>query len=217
MRRTLLVPTRLRHPSRLAASVLAGAALLSVPACGGDGGTDVSTAETSTSATSATSNSATTATSQPPCYLPGSTTTDPKTLPPAASDAAQLTDVRTGRQSCADRIVFDFAGVAPGYTIQYEPGPFTFGESGQPITIDGVAFLQVTLAPASGVDLTKPDAPATYTGSAQIVPHGLAHVREIRRLSDFEGQMVWVIGLDAVRPFSAAQLAGPTRIYVDVG
>jgi hypothetical protein len=217
MRRTLLVPTRLRHPSRLAASVLAGAALLSVPACGSDGGTDVSTAETSTSATSATSSSATTATSQAPCYVPGAAT-DPKTLPAAASgDAAQLTDVRTGRQSCADRIVFDFAGVAPGATVQYSPGPFTFGESGQPITIDGAAFLQLTLAPASGVDLTKPDAPATYTGSAQIVPHGLAHVREIRRLSDFEGQMVWVIGLDSVRQFTEAQLAGPARVYVDIG
>ena len=49
------------------------------------------------------------------------------------------------------------------------------------------------------------------------MPHGLAHVRQIRRLSDFEGQIVWVIGLDSVQPFTAAPLTGPARVYVDIG
>ena len=114
--------------------------------------------------------------------------------------------------------MFSFATEASGYFIQYEPGPFTVGESGEPITVEGSAFLQVTLAPASGVDLTKPDAPATYNGPSTILSHGSTdHVREIRRLSDFEGQMVWVIGLDGVRPFAASTLKDPGRVMIDFG
>ena len=41
-------------------------------------------------------------------------------------------------------------------------------------------------------------------------------MREIRLLEDFEAVMVWVIGLDSVRPFTAATLTGPSRVYVDL-
>lgn len=207
MRRTLLVPTRLRHPTRLAASVLAGAALLSVPACGGDGGTDVSTAGTSTAATS---------TGHEQCTAPAANSAATPVAPGSA--ISLLREIGARRTQCGDEIVFRFANVAPGYTVQYERGPFTAGESGEPITIEGSAFLQITLAPASGVDLSKPDAPATYTGASTILTHGATdHVREIRRLSDFEGQMVWVIGLDEVRPLTASTLEDPDRVMIDFG
>ena len=106
---------------------------------------------------------------------------------------------------------------APGYSFEYQPGPFTFGESGEPIVIAGSAYLVVRLAPAAGFDLSQPDAPATYDGPAKITPQGLAHVREIRRISDFEGEIMWVIGLDSTRPFATATLPGPARVYVDIG
>ena len=81
----------------------------------------------------------------------------------------------------------------------------------------GPPILVVRLAPASGVDLSTPDAAPTYTGPASIVPSGLAHVREIRRIEDFEANLVWVIGLDAQRPFEVGTLTGPPRVYIDVG
>src|SRR5205814_3586072 len=62
----------------------------------------------------------------------------------------------------------------------YQTGPFTFGESGQPVTVQGSAFLVVHFPHASGVDLTNPSADPTYTGPASIIPSGLAHVREVR-------------------------------------
>lgn len=150
------------------------------------------------------------------CTLAGATT-DAKTGT-GPDTVSQHTDVRTGRQPCADRVVFDFRdGAAPAYTIEYQPGPFTFGESGEPLTVQGGAFLVITFPHASGVDLTQPDAPQTYTGPESIVPSGLTHVREVRRLEDFEAVLVWVIGLDTTRPFTVGQLAGPPRVYLDIG
>jgi hypothetical protein len=182
-------------------------------ACGGDDSA-VRTDDTTTSSSSSSSTTTTTATNAT-CTLPGADV-NPKSGA-AASNLALLTDVRYGRQPCADRVVFDFREGAPGYSFEYRPGPFTFGESGEPVTIAGSAFVLVRFSPASGVDLSQPDIPATYTGPATITPQGLVYVREIRRLSDFEGELVWVIGVDGMRPFVTASLTNPPRIYVDIG
>lgn len=181
-------------------------------ACSGDDA-DVRT-EGTTSSSSTTSATATTDPSAS-CALPGADTNAKSGVGDA--NLAYLTDVRFGRQTCADRVVFEFREGAPGFSFEYQPGPFTFGESGEPIVIAGSSYLVVRLAPAAGVDLAQPDAPATYDGPAQIMPQGLVHVREIRRLSDFEGEILWVIGLDGTRPFTTAALSGPARVYVDVG
>jgi len=185
----------------------AGASLLG--ACGGGGG-DVSTGTATT-----TSSAAGTTTTTGPCTLSGATT-DSKTGT-GPTDIALLTDVRSARQPCGDRVTFAFrAGVPPAYTVEYQPGPFSLGESGQNLTIDGTAFLVVTFPHASGVDLTDPAAPRTYTGPESIHPTGLTHVREIRRIEDFEGVLRWVIGLDEMRPFTAATLDGPPRVFLDI-
>lgn len=182
-------------------------ALLS--ACDGDG------KSVSTSGTTTTSEEVTT-TSSGPCTL-AAATTDAKTG--TGPDTVSLhTDVRTGQQPCADRVVFEFRdGAAPAYDIEYEPGPFTFGESGEPLTVQGGAFLVIRFPHASGVDLSSVDATQTYTGPESIVPSDLTRVREVRRLEDFEAVLVWVIGIDTTRPFTVGTLTGPPRVYVDIG
>lgn len=133
------------------------------------------------------------------------------------TEIALLTAVRTGRQPCADRVVFDFdAAASPGYTIRYEPGPFTLGQSDLPVSVAGDAFLVVRFDRSSGVDLSQPALPPTYTGPESIVPSGLTHVRELRRIEDFEAQLVWVLGIDGGRPFTVGTLTGATRVYLDV-
>jgi hypothetical protein len=198
-----------RPPLLLGAVALAIAT--AVAGCGG-GDAEVSTEETTTSSSSA----ATTSTvGSAGCTVPGATV-DAKTAT-ADVPVALLTDIRTGRQPCADRVVFEFNGAAPpGFTVEYQPGPFTFGESSEPLAIDGSAFLVVRFYPASNFDLSKPDAPQTSTTPDRATPSGLSHVREIRRLEDFEAVMVWVIGLDSSRPFTVAMLTGPSRVYVDI-
>jgi hypothetical protein len=177
-------------------------------ACGDDtssvrtGGTTTSTSESTT-------------TTSGPCTVAGADTasksgTGPETI-------ALHTDVRTGRQDCADRVVFDFqSGAATAYTVEYQTGPFYLGESGMPLSVQGGAFLVVTFPRASGVDLSQPSAPQTYTGPESIVPTNLTHVREIRRLSDFEAVLVWVIGIDETRAFAVGTLTGPPRVYIDI-
>ena len=178
-------------------------------ACDGD---DKRVSATGTTTTSGEA----TSTTAGPCTLPGATTdaktgTGPETI-------SLHTDVRTGRQPCADRVVFEFRdGSAPAFDIEYRTGPFTFGESGQPINVQGSAFLVITFPHASGVDLSGVDATQTYTGPESIVPTGLTSVREVRRLEDFEAVLVWVIGIDQMRPFTVGQLTGPPRVYIDIG
>jgi hypothetical protein len=200
----------MRSPRSLVVIVAlaAGASLLA--ACGGDTN-NVSTSPVTTTSSAA----ATTTTTTGPCTVPD-VSTDSKTGT-GPTDVALLTDVRSGSQPCADRVTFEFRdGAAPAYTVEYQPGPFSLGESGQSLTIDGTAFLVVTFPHAAGVDLTDPAAPSTYTGPESIHPTGLTHVREIRRLEDFEGVLKWVIGLDGTRPFTVATLDGPPRVYLDI-
>ena len=188
--------------------VALGAGVSLLAACSGDGN------EVSTGTASTTSSAEVTTTSSAPCTLAGATT-DSKTVA-GPTDVALLTDVRSARQPCADRVTFEFR-TPPAYTVEYQPGPFSLGESGQNLTIDGTAFLVVTFPHAAGVDLTDPAAPSTYTGPESIHPTGLTHVREIRRIEDFEGVLRWVIGLDEMRPFTAATLDGPPRVFLDIG
>jgi hypothetical protein len=193
-------------------TVLCAAAVLVVAllaACSDDGD-GVSTQGATTTTTSGPTTSA-------GCALTDAST-DAKSGTSTADAVALLTAVRTGTQPCADRIVFEFRdGPPPAYSIEYEPGPFTHGESGQPLDVQGSAFLVVRFPHASGVDLSNPAATLTYTGPESIVPTGLVHVREVRRLEDFEAVLVWVIGVDGTRPFTVGTLEGPPRLYLDIG
>jgi hypothetical protein len=186
----------------LVSSLLAG--------CAGDDEPQVSSQTTTTGAP------ADTTTTTAACSTSG-VNTDLKTAN-GDGTVALLTDVRTGRQPCADRVVFDFrAGTRPSYTVEYQTGPtFALGESDQTINVEGSAFLVVRFEPGSGVDLSGPQFVETYTGPESIHPTGLTHVQEIRRIEDFEAVLIWVIGLDATRPFSVGVLDGPPRVYVDI-
>ncbi len=181
---------------------------LLLAACAGDDN------KIGTGSVTTTTNEATTTTSAP-CTSTDATP-DAKSGGTSVMNASLLTDVRTGRQPCADRVTFEFRdGAPPEYRIEYQSGPFFFGESGMPVTIQGSAFLVVTFPHSSGVDLTDPAATVTYTGPDSIVPTGLTHVAEVRKIEDFEAVLRWVIGLDSVRPFTVNVLDGPPRVYID--
>lgn len=201
MRRTTRTPA-------FVAVLVASVSLLA--ACSGDDN------NVSTGGATTTTNEGTT-TSSGPCTL-ADATPDAKTGGTASSVVSLLTAVRTGSQPCADRVVFELRdGAAPEYRIEYQSGPFTVGESGMPLTVQGSAFLVVQFPHSSGVDLTDPVATPTYTGPDSIIPTGLARVREVRKIEDFEAVLRWVIGLDSARPFTVGVLDGPPRVYIDIG
>jgi hypothetical protein len=199
-------------------AVLATSALV-VAGCNGDG--DGRVAANSAASTTASLAGGVTTTGGPtttpggPC-LPGATTDAKQQVARPAPPVALLTDVRTGGHGCYDRVTFELKGAMPGYTVEYRNGPFFRGESTQATAVPGSAFLVVRLSPAAGVDLSQPSAPATYTGPRSIVPAGAGPMRSVVNIEDFEANLVWVIGLDTVRPFTVGTLSGPTRVFVDV-
>jgi hypothetical protein len=154
-----------------------------------------------------------------PCTFSGALTTAE-----AAPDAPTrlLTDVRAGVHDCYERVTFEFKpmpGDAAGpvhWKVGYETGPITEDGSGRPVSVKGASHLVVHLS-AQSADLSKADAPPTYTGPTSLQAAGSRRIQEIRRTGDFEGYITWVIGLDQRRPFKVTTQDGPARVVVDVG
>ncbi len=130
-----------------------------------------------------------------------------------------LTDVNVSAQDCFDRVEFAFreAAPGPGYDISYQPAETAKKQdgSGNPVEIDGSAFLVVRLTPAMGAEIVGEDVKPTYTGPARIVTDGTSFVREVVKTGDFEAQVTWVIGLDEERPFTAE--ASESELVVELG
>ncbi|MDM4719035.1 hypothetical protein QTQ03_05275 [Micromonospora sp. WMMA1363] len=131
---------------------------------------------------------------------------------------APLVDVRTGRHSCFDRVVFEFTGPVTGYTVTY--GETWTGGEGlalSPYTAGG-ELLRVSL-----------QAPAHDDGYVATVPYRVgehtANVLRYQTLRDvvfggsYEGYTTFAVGVRARLPFRVFTLAGPgthSRIVLDV-
>jgi hypothetical protein len=131
--------------------------------------------------------------------------------------AAPLSAVRTGRHACWDRLVFDLAGPAGGYSVGYVDSVHQDG-SGAVLTVPGGARLQVALHhpayDAAGA--------ATYprrAGQQAVDVAGYATLRSVVYGGSFEGVTTFGVGVRAHLPFRVFVLAGPgghARIVVDV-
>lgn len=189
---------------------------------GRGGGSAATTFATTTTAETTTTNLVTTTTTEPP------TTTETTATGPFSGDAepksgaaqgipyGTLTGVRTAQHDGYSRLVFDFGGTdgVPAYDVRYQTGPF-HDIADREVAVAGAAFLVVHLRPAMRADLNHPDAPLTYAGPLRFDP-GAASVAEVVFLEDFEGEMIWVVGLTAPKPFAVGTLTHPPRIYLDI-
>jgi hypothetical protein len=152
--------------------------------------------------------------------LPCQSVPEPKTpvTSPAPSGAVLLTNVQRKGDTCVDHVVFDFTSKTsdpPSYTITYANPPFTQDASGEPVTVNGSAFIVVKVSPGYGYDFESNK--ATYTGPKHITPAAANHVKEIVETGDFEGVLTWVIGLDSKRPFTVQATGAPqTQLVVTV-
>jgi hypothetical protein len=127
-----------------------------------------------------------------------------------------VTNVRSGRHTCFDRLVIDLKGKVPGYTVKYV-NTFTGQASGLPIALRGGAKIAVTV-----------NAPAyTATGSASYTPANRSEVvnvagydtfRQVRWDSSFEGYTSLGLGVRARLPFRVFTLQDATtsRLVIDV-
>ena len=132
--------------------------------------------------------------------------------------AASVTNVRTGRHYCFDRMVVDLNGPVKGYTARYV-GNVTQDGSGFKVPLRGKAFLQVTVtAPSYNSETGK----ATYSPANKAELSNVAGYQTFRQVASagsFEGYTSIGVGVRARLPFRVITLAGPgsgSRLIVDV-
>lgn len=191
--------------------VAAFALVAVISACGGDD--SVGAPDSSTTTSTAT----TSTTAAPDCTLEGGTdqTIEGEPALEAGAPAALLRYVQVEASDCADAVVYSFFRGTPGYTVSYTEGPFTADPSGKPVDVAGTTFLAVRLFPASGVDLTSPNATQIYAGEPVLEPVPPSDLAVVRQLGDFESVDTWVIGLDDRRPFTVDRTPSSLVITIE--
>ena len=210
---------------------VAAVASLGVAACGGGDETGVSPAPTRVTSTVAAPPGAADlpATSpQPGGGSPGPTSSGSGSgaLPgadrgPKTSSARQgtpvLLGVRTGSHPGYTRYVFDFtnddpeghspAGSArPAWDVRYVPRSEVIQDgSGDPVPVGGAVHLRIRFDGAA----------AHYEDGSSSIRYGLDAHAPLAFGGDFEGRVVWFLGLERQQPFTVSFVA-PDKVAVDV-
>lgn len=131
--------------------------------------------------------------------------------------SAPITDVRTGRHDCFDRMVIDIDGTGAGYSVRYvgavqQPG------SGRIVPLRGAADLAVTVnAPTYNRYGQQVYRPANRNELANV--YGYATFRQLALAGSFEGRTTVGLGVRARLPFRTFVLNGPgadSRLVIDV-
>lgn len=128
-----------------------------------------------------------------------------------------VTDVRAWPHPGFDRVVVELSGEQqPSWQVRYLDQPPVQIGSGDPVEVDGSAFIEVRITPASAFDRTGGDPISTYDGPQRLSMTGSGVVTEVVSTGEFEQTLTWVIGLRQVQPFAAVHYEAPSRIVVDV-
>ena len=144
--------------------------------------------------------------------------TDPVSDEPTGEGIALLEAVTLGRHEGFDRIVFRFRNHVPGHRVRYAEGPFSEDGSGNPVAVEGDAFLEVRMEQASGFDVETGEGELVYKGPKRLrgADAGTSVIREAVRTGDFEALLTWIVGLSDRVDFRVLILAEPPRLVVDV-
>ena len=149
---------------------------------------------------------------------PAAPTTSPGSTPPqacapltggSAISSSTLTAIRAAHQPGFDRLVFEFSGPSiPQYRIELASS-FT-APSGQAVRVDGNAFFSVRFSGQAH----------TETGSrsySQPDPYnvGLSVLRQVKLVEDFEGVVIFGLGMERPVCPTVLTLLGPSRVVID--
>lgn len=130
-----------------------------------------------------------------------------------------VSDVRTGRHPCFDRVVVDVGGPdGPGWDVRYVR-PVVQQGSGLPHRIEGPARLSVLVgSPVHDASAGGRPAFAHPVGPVADVS-GYDALRAVHFVGSFEGRTQFAIGVRARLPFRVFALDGPgaaSRVVIDV-
>lgn len=134
----------------------------------------------------------------------------------ATMAAGPLTNIRSGRHTCFDRLVFDLRGKPSGYTVRYvarleHPG------SGTTVPVRGGAKIQVTInAPAYDKDGHVVYQPKNPNEVVNVT--GYSALRQVVWMGSYEGYSDVGIGVRARTPFRVFTLtdASASRVVIDI-
>ncbi|MGI5380018.1 AMIN-like domain-containing (lipo)protein [Streptomyces sp. CA-251387] len=136
----------------------------------------------------------------------------------SAATTESVTNIRTGRHACFDRMVVDVPGAGTrglGYSVRYVSRLYQDG-SGHYIPVGGGAVLEVRVAaPAYDPDTGKPTYPARAGQRLTGVDlTGYRTFRDARFAGSFEGDTQIGLGVRAKLPFRV--WVATDRVVVDV-
>jgi hypothetical protein len=146
-------------------------------------------------------------------------------LPEAAGDftSAEITNLRSGRHRCFDRLVIDLgppvAGLPAGpvgYDVRY--GQLTEDGTGDVVPLAGTDLVIVLRANAYDTNGTPTYAPADQLHALDV--SGYRTFRQVAFLGSFEGYTTIGLGVRVRLPFRVFELSGPgggSRLVIDVG
>ncbi len=136
----------------------------------------------------------------------------------SAATTESLTDIRTGRHACFDRMVVDVPGAGTsglGYSVRYVSRLYQDG-SGNHIPVGGGAVLEVRVAaPAYDPDTGQPTYPVRAGQRLKGVNlTGYRTFRDARFVGSFEGDTQIGLGVRARLPFRV--WVATDRVVIDV-
>jgi hypothetical protein len=132
----------------------------------------------------------------------------------ATGDAVVLRAVRTAEHDDFDRLVFEFDGSIPGYTVEFTDRPIRECGSGRELNVPGQAWLRIRLSPARAHEFVGDFAQVTVASRNRALDHEV--VQQLVLTCDFEAQVEWVAGLTARNRYRTLQLSEPARLVVDL-
>jgi len=146
--------------------------------------------------------------------VPAAASAQPFTTTPKTSAGngvtAQLYDVRVGRHTTFDRIVFDFRFGRPRYDVRYVPRILADG-SGLPVPMLGRRFIAVSFRSA-GTDA----AAGAPTAVPRVITPLFPQLRQAKKTGEFEAVVSFGLGLRSRNGFRVFRLTSPTRVVIDV-
>ncbi len=203
------------HVTSRAARIIAASFALTLVGCGANPTTFGASSPTATTSAS----SSPTATPSPqdsatPTAAPTPQAT-PQPLPvfscadaSGGDTASEVVAVRVGQHDGYDRLVIEFNGPIPAYSVKGRSGTsFTTSPKGQTVTLGGTNGVLIVMH--SIVNWTSYSGPLAFNPNFPIL-------REARQIENFEGYQQWALGIQGSPCLRVITLTSPSRLVVDV-
>ena len=130
------------------------------------------------------------------------------------NELTRIRVVRAAKQKGFDRIVFEFAGPVPNYSVKYHSSRFFEKTSGRHrIKIAGRAFVHVNLN-----TIPVDDEQLKFTQAEDFSPKGrlkLPVLWEVEEAEFFEGNYDFLLGIKSRKAFRVTELSEPSRLVID--